>query len=419
MNKIRFSKTIIFTAMMAYMLAGCSDSDNNNKIDDNNHIYFVKMDNYEIGSIDEASTIKTMTYKMKNVQGKRVDATALVFYPKTEKPVDGSRIVVWAHGTVGVADACAPSNNSLGENFLVAAKDLLKSGYVVVAPDYEGLGTEGIHPYLHLESEALSAIEAVKAIKEYSPKDFQGDWMVAGQSQGGQAALGVAEYANADTEFKGAVAGAPASNLGLILTQVAPQALTQIEAMEIAGGVALEKRQSIGAYATALSYAALAGVGIKAYDSNFDYTTIFSERAGQIAKLAEGSNGENGECLDGVRDAYIADIIKYMTDNTNAKLMSYGGINEKVFSENAIINDFLDKKSQPGTVKIDKPLLVIQGEADTSVPFVVTKGMVDKLIALGSPNVTFLPVEGASHTQAIVWKNADLQAFIGKYMPAK
>ena len=32
---------------------------------------------------------------------------------------------------------------------------LLAAGYVVVAPDYEGLGTPGIHPFLNVKSEAF------------------------------------------------------------------------------------------------------------------------------------------------------------------------------------------------------------------------------------------------------------------------
>ena len=45
-----------------------------------------------------------MTYKMLGVNGKEVQATSLVFTPKTPVPKDGWPIVIWAHGTTGVAD---------------------------------------------------------------------------------------------------------------------------------------------------------------------------------------------------------------------------------------------------------------------------------------------------------------------------
>lgn len=411
---MKFLAAILFSVIATFVFVACSNSDDNG----NDGYAFVKTVDYKLQVVDEASKIEIMTYQMPNVLGKKADATALVFYPKTEKPKDGWRIVVWAHGTLGVGDGCAPSNNTLGERFLVAAKDLLKSGYVILATDYEGLGTPGIHPYLHLQSEAFSSIYAVSAIKSQFPSEFQGSWMVAGQSQGGQAALGTAEYANADVNFKGAVAGAPASALGKIITQVAPVALANIEAKEIEAGIAPAQRVSVQAYATLLSYAALAGVGINSYEPTFDYTEMFSERAGKIAKGVEGTNGEDGQCLDEVRNAFIADIIAYLTENIDAKLLSYEGINKEIFNTNAVVINFL-KISEPGTVKMDKPILIIQGTADTSVPHVVTEVMVARLQGLGSSNVEFLSVEGASHTEAIIWKNAEVQAFIAKYMPAQ
>ncbi len=375
---------------------------------------------YQIDSLKEAKAIQVITYTMPNVKGEAADATALVFYPQTKKPKDGWRIVVWTHGTVGVADKCAPSQQPLGENFKVAAQALLKDGYVVVAPDYEGLGTPGIHPYLNLKSEALSALYAIKAMKHQFPNDFQGNWMVAGQSQGGQAALGTAEFANEDASFKGAVAGAPASNLKKIIMEVAPAGLTALENKEKAAKnpVALEDRNSIHSYATLLAYGALTGVGIKAAHPDYDYLEMFHERSKPFAKLAEGSNGEDGLCLLDLRDQFKEDIIQYLTDKPDAKLFSYPGLTAKSFDTNTELHEFL-ADSQPGTKKIDKPILVIQGEADTNVPAVVTQEMVKHLKDLGSADVELILVKNASHTEAIVWKNKELVEFIRKHMPSK
>jgi predicted esterase len=62
--------------------------------------------------------------------------------------------------------------------------------------------------------------------------------------------------------------------------------------------------------------------------------------------------------------------------------------------------------------------MIIQGKEDRAVPYAVTDALQKNLAALGT-DVTFLGVEGASHTQAIVEKNAELIAFIEKHMPAK
>ncbi|MDC4477447.1 alpha/beta hydrolase, partial [Acinetobacter baumannii] len=149
--------------------------------------------------------------------GKTATATAMVLFPKATQPKDGYRVVVWEHGTVGVGDGCAPSKNAINPRFKILAESLLAAGYVIVAPDYEGLGTPGVHPYLNLSSEAKSALAAVKAVKEHYGAQLKGDWMSIGQSQGGHASLGTAEFANTDASYKGAVAGAPASSLGTII----------------------------------------------------------------------------------------------------------------------------------------------------------------------------------------------------------
>lgn len=45
---------------------------------------------------------------------------------------------------------------------------------------------------------------------------------------------------------------------------------------------------------------------------------------------------------------------------------------------------FLKKDSQPATVKIDKPILIIQGTQDMSVPYPVTEAMYKAMLAQGT-----------------------------------
>ncbi len=379
----------------------------------------VQMNEYVMDNLSSAKSIQIMTYKMPNVLGEEVDATALVLFPKTPKPIDGWKIVAWAHGTVGVSNHCAPSLDVLNNNFRVLAKSILDAGYVIVAPDYEGLGTTGIHPYLNLQSEATSVIYAVKALQNKYEDDFQGDWMVAGQSQGGHAALGTAEYANDDPTFKGAVAGAPASHLDLIIEEVAPVALSQLEEKENEYNVDLIERNSIFSYATLLSYGAFIGMGIRAEHPEFDYLSLFQEPAKKTAHKVEGAKGmNNGLCLSGLRTEFQEDIIQFLMADADRRLIDYPGLEIDTFEHNPILQQFFID-NQPGTKRLDKPVLVIQGEMDTNVPYVVTEKVVENLKKLGSENIQMILVPDASHREAIVWKNDEVVDFVKKHMPAQ
>lgn len=434
MNNIWKKSLIAMSCSAALFLTACN-SDNKDDIGQvvTPEKTFISEKPYTIDtSLDNLATVKVMTYNMKDVQGKTAEATAMVMFPKTAQPKDGWRVVVWEHGTLGVADGCAPTNNVYGTRFKTPlAESLLAEGYVIIAPDYEGLGTKGIHPYLHLGSEAKSAIAAVKAAQDHYGAQLNKQWMSVGQSQGGQASLGTAEFANDDVNFKGAVAGAPASSLDKIIFNIAPGKLTEAENAELANGIPLEKRAavgSIGAYSTLLSYAAFAAVGVKAAEPRFEYRSIFKDqRSGDIAALAEGTTGENGLCLDSkdpinspqdsIRYRFAKDIVLFLTEHPDKKLMDYPGLDEAKFYASPEINAFL-KASQPGSKKIDKPIMIIQGTADMSVPYPVTEALYQSMKAMGS-NVQFLPVVGENHTGAIVAKNPELVAFIKQYMPAQ
>ena len=427
-KKSMFKKSMLVALMgTSLLLAACNDDKDDNSqpepskpVDYSknyiNESFYQKDDGSALDSLDSAASIKVMHYYMPNVLDKKAEATALIMIPKTPMPKDGWRVVVWEHGTLGNGDQCAQSRTELGANSKGLFDELLKEGYVVVAPDYEGSGSKGIHPYLNLKSEALSAIHAVNAFKDGYGAKVQGAWMSVGQSQGGQASLGTAEYANKDPNFKGAVAGAPASSLGTIILEVAPGALGDIDAKEAAAGVPFDKRVSVDTYATLLSYAAMAGTGITAYNPNFDYKKMFNvESQASAAKSA----GEDGLCLGPLQQSFKQDILTYLGNNSGKKVMEFPGVNDVAMKTDPVVTDFLKNHSQPGTKKIDKPILVIQGVADTNVPYPVTAAMIDRLKKLSPENkdITLLPVPDAGHTQAIVWKRAELVAFIKKHMP--
>ena len=107
-----------------------------------------------------------------------------------------------------------------------------------------------------------------------------------------------------------------------------------------------------------------------------------------------------------------------MTDNPDKKVMDYPGLDTNNFKTNQTVQNFL-AANQPGTKRIDKPVYIVQGTADTNVPYPVTEALVANLKGLGSTSVLLDPVLNASHTQAIVCRNLQVYNFIQLKMPAK
>lgn len=402
-----FKKTCLaLVCSMSLFMTACNDDDNDSFRPQER--VFLSQQSYDEDTLPEASDIQVIRYNMPNVNGERAEATAMVFYPNTPQPQDGWRVVVWEHGTVGSGDSCAPSNNQLNNNFRGLASSLLAKGYVIVAPDYEGLGTRGIHPYLNLKSAAQSAIYAVRAFKEQQGNRFNGAWVSVGQSQGGHASLATAQFADEDPNYKAAVAAAPASSLGYIISEVAPQALSAL----VEGG---QDNAAKAVYAELLAYAAYVAVGIKAYEPGFNYRNIFSSRAGIVAEKAEGTTGENGLCLGPLITEYVQDIDDYLVNNPEKTVVDYPGLVEN-FQNNSSVEKFLEN-NQPATEKINVPVMIIQGTADMAVPYPVTNTLQQGLKDMGT-TVTFVPVQDASHTEAIVESRTQLLTFINTYMPS-
>lgn len=414
-------------------LVGCTTNYQSKSFSSNTAVSEVTISDrvYQVEQISEASSIKVLDYKMPNVNGKPVKTSALVLFPQTPIPKDGYKVVVWLHGTLGVSNNCAPTENKLNARFKSPlATSLLKAGYVIIAPDYEGLGGEGIHPYLNMESEAKASVYAVQAAQQKYVNLLNPQWMSVGQSQGGQASLATAEYIakHPDPNYKGIVAAAPASNLDKVIFEIAPQALAAAEKKEKVAGLNVDQREqgSIHALATLLSYASFYGIGIKSQYPNFDYLNVFSaDRVKNIAKLSAGTNGQNGLCLEsshtdqpeqGVRYHFIQDIKRFLKENPNKSITDYPTLDRQVFYSSP---EFIEavKGSNPGFVKIEVPLMIIQGTEDMAVPYYMTEKIKNEYVALGS-DVEFIPVKGANHSEAIVQENQRLIDFIKSNMPA-
>lgn len=329
----------------------------------------VKVDAYtstNLGSVAAESSI--LTYKMLGQSGQEVQATSLVFTPNTPPPAGGWPIVVWAHGTTGVADACAPSEAALADSTKDLISKLLAAGYVVVAPDYEGLGTPGIHPFLNVKSEAFSITDAVVATRNYLLQRnllTSKKWLTVGHSQGGNAALGAAQYASrAQLDYKGTVAVAPASNLGNIL--VAGEAQVANAPIDI----------KIGTYAQLDTYTALVTAGIRNTQPSFDYGQVFTSQISSIAAQAENL------CSGPLELAFKEGMINYAKDH-NGTLDGFTRTQPN-FMAVPLVKTFLEKDSQPLQVKVTTPIIIYQGIADPTVPKLATDLLIFNATTVGT-----------------------------------
>lgn len=309
------------------------------------------------GMPEVAADSQLMTYKMLGVDNKEVTATTLVFVPKTVQPANGWPIVVWAHGTTGVADKCAPSQQGLlGTEGLL--QKLLAEGYVVVAPDYEGLGSPGNHPFLNLKSEAFSITDAVVATRDYlnrQGKKAAPQWVAIGHSQGGHAALGAAQYASrAKLDYKGTIAIAPPSNLAAILQ----------------GGENAVKNQpaniQIPVLASLDTFTSLIVAGMQRHKISVSYAEVFKADTAKIAPIAET------ECSGPVGAALAKGMTDYVSLPEHLGSLNGYGRNQDNFMSIPVIQNFLVKDSQPGTVKLSQPVIIYQGGKDPTVPQAAT-----------------------------------------------
>lgn len=397
------------------ILSACNDSDDNgSSIIGSTDPNANNITNPVVGiptaySKDDMSAVAAesvvMTYKMKGVNDKETQATALVFVPKTTPPAAGWPVVAWAHGTTGVADKCAPSQQGL-KGTEVLLKQLLAQGYVVVAPDYEGLGEPSgreAHPFLNLKSEAYSITDAVVAARDYIKKQgkpVSKDWLAIGHSQGGQAVLGAAQYASrAQLNYKGTIAVAPASNLSLILLGGEAQAngMTDLSA-------------KISTLASLDTYTALITAGLRNKNPQLTFSQVFKSPTDTLAQSAETlCSGDVGQTLGG-------GMMKYASEN-NYSLEGYPRTQSN-FLELSAVSTFLISESQPLQVKLNQPVIIYQGGADATVPKKVTDFLLTGDGAKQS-NITYRTEAEWDHTTAYTANLANIVNDVKSMMPAQ
>jgi pimeloyl-ACP methyl ester carboxylesterase len=325
-------------------------------------------------NLDAVATGKRITYLSTDPSGHTTLVSGAVLTPRphvrASHPQNASRTVAWAHGTMGLADVCAPSRTDHldlpdYDDYSATVAAYLSEGWTVAATDYPGLGTPGLHPYVVGESEGRSIIDSVRAARKLDP-ELSANWVVSGHSQGGLAAVFANELAGtygSGLRLRGTVALAPASNLDLITQGLA--------------GTPLQ------------GYLVMAIYGLSVLDPTVQPEDILAQQALDRAAVIDTG------CFGEVHEAYA--------DLTADELLVGGQLTPVLTARFAANN--------PGQVAGDAPVLLVQGTADDTIPADLTRFFQSQLCAFEQP-VQLTEYAGAGHVDVLAQSQSDVIDYI-------
>ena len=126
-------------------------------------------------------------YRSQSTNGAPVAVSGWLGMPEGVRPKEGFPLVVFGHGTTGLADHCAPTQRSNPRETIALLEDFLARGYAVAATDYDGLGTPGLHQYLVGPSQSYSLLDSARAARRLAGAG--NELILFGHSQGGHAVI--------------------------------------------------------------------------------------------------------------------------------------------------------------------------------------------------------------------------------------
>jgi alpha-beta hydrolase superfamily lysophospholipase len=289
-------------------------------------------------------------YHSRTSRGRDVAASGVVVVPTGTPPRGGWPVVVDAHGTSGIARDCAPSlmrDLYHGDQIM----QFVRKGWAVVAPDYAGMGTTGTPEFLNRTGEANDVIDALGAAHQ-AQSGLSARWVLWGHSQGGGAALAVAERQRTRPQpgYLGAVVTSPTADLPAVADH-------------------LTTAPGLGGFVPLLVK------GASFSDPRIKPPRILAPEA--VNRLEVTATG----CL-GVTAAVYGDL-------TGPSLVAPGALADPRFAR------YL-KENSTGDRAVGGPLLLLQGDADTAVPRAITDTVAAALRRAGSP-VDYRTYPGLEH----------------------
>jgi alpha-beta hydrolase superfamily lysophospholipase len=181
------------------------------------------------GSTD--SRAWAILYHSRDFDGHDVAVSGVVVAPPGAAPPQGRPVLVWAHGSVGLADRCAPSHSGVVGAPSSWLGGLVLQDMVVAATDYQGLGTPGPTRSLIGLSAGRAVLDVARAARRLDAAGASGRVVLQGHSEGGHAVLWAAELARSyapELQVLGVATTAPGAELAttLKLGRFRPAAIT-------------------------------------------------------------------------------------------------------------------------------------------------------------------------------------------------
>jgi len=331
----------------------------------------LKRESFTGYTLPEGATAVRILYHSLDATQHDVVTSGVVLIPAGKAPADGWPVIAWAHGTSGVARMCAPSLQKdvyYGEEGLMP---MVRAGFAVVATDYHGLGTDGAHQYVNKIAQSNDVIYAVPAARKAVPS-LGKKWVVDGHSQGGLAAWGVAEAETNlhDPDYLGAVSVAGAINLQVALS-----------------GMASGNAGAASFYLPFMAFAAESSSPGSGFVPAAMLTGAALEKYEDVTK--------NGCWYHAYASFLHVGPAPLLTPNWH----------------DAPALQHLSKVDQLAELPVGKPMLVIGGEADMSVPFPMLKDTTT-LACHNGVKLTFRSYPGLDHDPVMQLSTPDQLAWI-------
>jgi acetyl esterase/lipase len=317
---------------------------------------------------DLSGTLLRVLYHSESLVGDDIAVSGMIAVPAGAAPADGRPVLSWAHGTTGIADECAPSKGA-GAGALALAAPFLERDMVVVATDYEGLGTPGRHPYLVGQSEGRGVLDIARAARQLDDAGASDRVVVWGHSQGGHAALFASQIAGdwaPDLQVLGTVAGAPPSQLPLMADAIGRGPFGFFLAMAVAGWAA--------AYPEADPADVLTPLGLE--------------------RLSLVDEGCTGALAAGWSQVPASELVRADAADPGV------GPWRELFTAN-----------DPGQAAGEGPVLIIHGAADELIPVASSARLAQQLCGLGE-HVDRRVYEGQGHASVVAASQADMLEWI-------
>lgn len=170
-------------------------------------------------ALDPPATVWRILYHSRTRAGRDIAVSGFAIVPQVPATSVGRPVYAWAHGSVGQADRCAPSRH-IRDNLPPYGGQLVSGGVALVATDYQGLGTPGEPTTYDGVAEGRAILDSIRAAAQLPGVGPLGPVVIAGESQGGGAALWAAELARSyapAVDLRGVAAFAPAAQFTAIV----------------------------------------------------------------------------------------------------------------------------------------------------------------------------------------------------------